>query len=418
MKKIFFLCFGLLLCFALLFSSCNENGGNTTDPPQNDGISEEDQIKQNALDLMQANDEKQAPTDLFSHFDGDYEIMGVTKTTNNVNSVKRKNAVSVISTNNSSIKYYGVEAAGYFFYAMDSFGSAFVEDAFPLAADDASKSTVFTAFGIDTSALYGTEEEEDSFSFTADMLSVSEDKSTCTFSKESMDAFARTLCEAMEYTEEQTDSFLEKYSGSGIYSVAENKVTFELSINDPLLGILHQTIEFAIDDDQTVTTYSYLEYSNPILGISKPIISEISCEDVVYRGNEPISGSIKTKSSRDTSYYDGDPSYGFFIQAEKTVVATFTFDCSDAERPYCTAEQETTTTESYKGKSSTRTRSLSLTVDQRELSSQFSFEESVSGRVENALKAHVIVFGTPSSFPTVPTRITTAISQYIYVWLD
>ena len=48
-----------------------------------------------------------------------------------------------------------------------------------------------------------------------------------------------------------------------------------------------------------------MEYSNPSLGITEPITSEITCKDVVYKDGKPIRGIITLKSEKDASYYDG-----------------------------------------------------------------------------------------------------------------
>lgn len=386
----------------------SDRGVETT--PDRDNESAD--LRQTALDFMQARDRQGDPADLFDAFDGDFEISGFASSPEGIQTIKRKNSVSVVSTNN--MQYYGVEAAGFLFYASDYNQKSEVIAALPLQADASQKSTIFTAFGLDTGTIYGADDEgDDSVTLTVDHLTVSEDKKSCTFSKEFMDLLAKEVCEAIGYTQAQTDLFIKKYTGSGVYLVSENKATFEIRLQDTQLGNIHQTVSVAVDGEGKVTSTSFMEYSNPSIGIKTPITFELTYRDVVYRENEPVSATIQLKSTTDASYKDGNYQGAPFIAATKTVNATFVLDCSAPDAPKGSATYRITQKDTYQGETSTYTTTLKLSVDLSKSASQFSFTEDMDGTRITTLKANKVRFATPSAFPAVPQRVKDTMVDYI-----
>lgn len=423
MKKI--ISFLLAISFLLLVCSCNslqttdsqesttDSQESTTDPNKSENtVDKESEIKQTVLKLMQDSEKQEDPASLFSYFDGDYEISNFTKSMDAIKTIKRKNAVSIVSA--SGLDYYGVEAAGFLFYVADHNLGSEVIGVLPLQTDMSHKSTIFTAFGIDTGALYGIEAEEDDIELTEDMLTVSEDKATCTFSKNYLDEMAAFLCESLGYAESQTNAFLNKYTGSGVYSVSDNKITFEIKLQDTSLGNIHQISSYSVDKNGKVNAYSFMEYSNPSLGMNTPVKAEISYKDVVYNDNKPISATIQVNSVADTSYQDGNYYGAPYITSTTTTKMTFTLDCSNADAPKGVAVSEKTSTESYQGESWTTKSTVNLSVDLSKSSSQFVHTEKRDGEIVSELKANKVTFATPSSFPAVPQRVTNCITNYIY----
>ena len=395
----------LLIALIMSFSSCKDN----QEPSRNDGntLSEEDQIKKAVLDLMQTSETQQDPTDLFAHFAGDFQITNFTSSQDGIQSIKRKEAVTLVDA--GSLRYYGIEAAGYMFYAADYAQETEVIGSFPLSADASGASTIFTVFGIDTSALYtATAVEDKPETLTADMLTVSDDKAICEFSKSYVDTIAEELCKTMGFTDAMTASFMEKYTGSGIYSVAENKVTFDIQIKDNQIGTIHQIIKYAIDDEKKVYVYSYMEYSNASLGISTPIISEIECKDIVYRENTPISATIKLRNTSESSIRDG----GVTVKFADDIETTFNLDCTDLDSRSATATCKKKRTETAMGESSIYNFTFSMSLDLGKSSSQFQFAEKQNSETLNSIKANNVTF--TSSPPIVtPQRVTNKITAYI-----
>ena len=396
----------ILLALVMSFASCNNTQEpNNSDPSgEDDTLSEEDKIKNAVLDLMKTSESQKDPTDLFAHFAGDFQITNFTPSQNGIKSIKRREAVTLVDVN--SLKYYGIEAAGNLFYAADYAGEAEVIGSIPLSADASAASTIFTVFGIDTSALYtGEAVESESETLTADMLTVSDDKSTCEFSKSYIDTIAKELCKTMGFTDAVTTSFMSKYTGSGIYSVAENKFTFDIQIKDNQIGSIHQIIKYAIDDAGKVYVYSYMEYS---IASSTPIVAEIECKDVVYRDNTPISATIKLKNSSESSFREGSVT----IKIVENKETTFKLDCTDLASRSATATHKIKRTETAMGKSSIYNYTYSLSLDLGKSSSQFQFTEKEGNETLTSVKANKVTFATSPAIVT-PQRVTNKITSYI-----
>lgn len=421
MKKL--LSIVILLAFIMSFASCNNSqepsssdnstssstvSEENTEPSGEDNtLSEEDKIKNAALDLMKMSESQKDPTDLFAHFSGDFQITNFTSSQDRIKSIKRKEAVTLVDA--ASLSYYGIEAAGYMFYAADYAQEAEVVASLSLSSDDSKASTIFTVFGIDTSALYSsTTDSTEAEELTAEMLTVSEDKATCQFDKAYIDSLAEVLCETMDFTGSTKTSFMNKYTGSGTYSVAENKVTFDIQIKDNQIGAIHQIIKYAVDNDGKVYAYSYMEYSNASLGITTPIVAEIECKDVVYRENTPISATIKLKSSSESSFRYG----GVTVKLVDNIETTFDLDCTDLASRSATATYKKKRVETAMGESFTNNYTLSLSLDLGKSTSQFQFTEKQGNETNTTLKANKVTFSTSPSIVT-PQRVTNKITAYI-----
>lgn len=421
MKKL--LSIVILLALIVSFASCN----NTQEPSSSDNstssstvseekteafdedntLSEEDKIKNMVLDLMKMSESQKDPTDLFAHFSGDFQITNFTSSQDGIKSIKRKEAVTLVDA--GSLSYYGIEAAGYMFYAADYAQEAEVIVGLSLSADDSKASTIFTVFGIDTSALYtSTTDSTEAEELTADMLTVTEDKAYCQFDKAYIDTLADVLCETMGFTGSTKTSFMNKYTGSGTYSVAENQVTFDIQINDNQIGSIHQIIKYAVDNDGKVYAYSYMEYSNAALGITTPIVAEIECKDVVYRENTPISATIKVKNTSESSIRDG----GVTVKFVDNIETTFDLDCTDLASRSATAICKKKRVETAMGESWTYNYNFSLSLDLGKSASQFQFTEKQNNETITSLKANKVTFSTSPSIVT-PQRVTNKITAYI-----
>lgn len=413
----------ILLALVMSFASCNNtqepnNSDNSTSPSttteentdpssEDDTLSEEDKIKNAVLDLMTTSESQKDPTDLFAHFAGDFQITNFTSSQDGIKSIKRREAVTLVDA--GSLCYYGVEAAGNLFYAADYAGEAEVIASFPLFADASDASTIFTVFGIDTSALYtATTVESEPETLTADMLTVSANKSTCEFSKSYIDTIAKELCKTMGFTDAVATSFMSKYTGSGIYSVAENKFTFDIQIKDRQIGSIHQIIKYAIDEAGKTYVYAYMEYSNASLGITNPIVAEIECKDVVYRDNTPISATIKLKNSSESSFRDGGVTVKF-VDSNET---TFTLDCTDLASRSATAACKKKRVETAMGESTTYNFTYSMSLDLGKSTSQFQFTEKQGNETITSVKANKVTFATSPAIVT-PQRVTNKIMSYI-----
>lgn len=419
MKHTFFL---LLICGALCLCACRMSApkpsgtAETTDPAGADAsgsVTDEDsRLREAVITLMKESADQQDPGSLFSDFAGDYEISGISTGIygERVRSIKRKGAVSYVSAD--GVNYYGVEAAGNVFYAADRDGKSKVVEHFTAQEVPAGMSTIFVPFGIDTGVLTGGMEDE-RIDLTPQMLTVSADKQTVTFSRQYIDELAKQICEGLGYNDAQTAAFLRDYKGSGVYAAATNTVTFELERKDAALGNIRQVTRYSVGKNRTVNAYSLMEYSNPALGITTPLRTELDYRDVVYRDGAPVSATIQVKTTTDVSFYDGYAQDAVYISATQTIDTTFVLDCTNAARPKAAATSVQLLTEAYRGESSTYKTVLRLSVDPGSSGTKLDFTEQRDGDTVTTLKATGLTFATPSAFPTVPGRVTSCITAYI-----
>ncbi len=416
MKIKFIAVISFALALTFLFASCGTDESSSSTNVDSTEVTEngENEVISAALSLMKKAEEYEAPESLFEHFTGDFEISGFSGTSafsSLPQSVKRKKDVVYIPT--SDIKFYGVEAAGFLFYAVDARGQAMFHKAVELNDDIPNRSTVFTVFGIDTSEIYGIDAESDSLKLTSDMLTMSDDGKSCTFAKSYINDIARDICTAMNFTEDQTKTFLRKYEGHGTYSLAENKVTLEITVDEDTVGKIKQTTSFSESSDGKISSYTFMEYSNPSLGITEPITSEITYTDVIYKDNKPISGTITLNSKKDESYYEGVYQDKIYIKCIRNDDMTFQLDISDESTPKASASYKKVLNESYQNEKYTISDEFNITINSGKRTPAFTFTQKSNGNADVSLTADKIKFGTPSSFPAVPQRVTDTITNYI-----
>ena len=416
MKIKFIAIISFVLALTFLSSSCGTDESSSSTNVDSTAVTEnkENEVINSALSLMKKANEYEAPESLFEHFTGDFEISGFSGTSafsSLPQSVKRKKDVVYVPT--SDVKFYGVEAAGFLFYAVDARGQAMFHKAVELNDDIPDRSTVFTVFGIDTSILYGVEEESKEYELTSDMLTLDENEKSCTFAKSYINSMVKDICAAMEFTEEQTKAFLRKYEGHGTYSSEENKVTFEIAVDDTSVGKIKQITSFSENGDGKISSYTFMEYSNPSLGIKEPITSEITYNDVVYKDNKPIRGTITLNSKKDASYYDGVYQDKIYIKCTQNDDMTFQLDISDESAPKASVSYKKEQHESYQNEKYTISDEFNITINSGKRTPAFTFTQKSNGDVDVSLTANKITFGTPSSFPNVPQRITDTITNYI-----
>lgn len=400
----------LLLVFAVLLCSCNTDDGkkeNQTPP-----ISEEDQIKQGVIDLLAHIESKKDPTMLFESFDGDFTVSGVTSSNESITSIKRKAAVTEVFTN-YGLMYYGVEAASFLFYAVYDQGYSEVVAALNLMADNSAKSTIFTVFGIDSSLVYGMEDEDDEPmpELTLDAITLSEDRKTCTISRDYLSKLAEEIADGMDYSKSQKKKFLEVFEGSGVYNVEKNELVFEISVDNSSLGKISQTMTLSVDKEERVNVKVVSAMSNPSLGILTPVTNTLEYRNVVYDGENPVSATINTSYSMSNEIYVGGE-VGY-IESQETVKSSFKLDCTNKNKPIASASSQKTTKETEMGHTFTYQTSLTLNLDMTKTTSQFSFVERRDGAVASSVKANKVTFGTPSGFQAVPQVVTNAITDYI-----
>ena len=171
--------------------------------------------------------------DLFGKYCGDYMISDIEENScpEGLDFIALRSDVTTTSYKDKH-RSYSTMRGGYDF-TINHENSKYKLRAHPCDDADTRVPSVFYDFGIDISAFYSPLKDSGARlelpDLTADMLTVDDELSSCTFSDEYMNEFARALCISMEYTDEQTKTFIERGSFKGTYYVEPERVEFSFS---------------------------------------------------------------------------------------------------------------------------------------------------------------------------------------------
>ena len=92
---------------------------------------------------------------------------------------------------------------------------------------------------------------------------------------------------------------------------------------------------------------------------------------------------------------------------------TFQLDVSDESTPKASLSYKKVSNESYQNERYTMSDEFNVTINSGKRTPAFTFTQKSNGNVDVSLSADKIKFGTPSSFPAVPQRVTDTITNYI-----
>ena len=130
-----------------------------------------------------------------------------------------------------------------------------------------------------------------------------------------------------------------------------------------------------------------MEYSNPSLGITEPVTSEITYKDITYKDNKPISGIITLKSEKDASYYDGVYQDKVYIKCIQKDDMTFQLDVFDESAPKASVSYKKISNESYQNERYTMSDEFNVTINSGKRTPAFTFTQKSNGNVDISLSA-------------------------------
>lgn len=340
---------------------------NQTEPSEpavtEDPLKEEKEaVKAQVLSIM-AEDSRQDPSVLFENFFGDYSIPDFAPDNDYAAALSRiwqKDGVTVIEYKDGSVEY-ALARNGYLFSLTSEGGNTAVTSVTPLADPAGYIPSIFSDFGIDISDVYtassAEEEEAPSPLLTADMLTVSDDLTVCTFSDEYLREVAAMLCASMGYSAEQTDKFMSDYSGSGVYTADSNTVEFVIKGSFEGLGAATVTVSHSVDDRGDYRTSVKMEYTLVAEGMILPTTTELAVYDVEYDGDTPITAGFDSR----TLISDGQMTVqGIVCTFSSYEIKNIYLNCSDPEKPSLSASVSSETNTEVLGQTVTETSSISL----------------------------------------------------------
>ena len=395
-------------------SGTNADSGETLEEKK-------DRIKQHVMALM-GDSHREDPESLFEYFCGDYVIssFGNSDDSSMFNKVYQKNGITV-NEYTDGIKEYTAVKGGYVFTVVEQNGSFRLYGAEQYEDADSYIPSIFDDFGIDISAFYdkddasGTEEDVEEPELTAEMLTVSGDLKTCTFSDAYMKEVLRMFGKSFGKTDAELDVFVNLSSASGSYSVEQDTVTFEILAKRLDMGNGAEVDEAKITifycdsetDGITMTMNMEMTMAMDMDGtvINAPTVMEQTVSKVRYNGNKVVAASFESKMSTDIQATVSGISF------KTAVCETNSFDLSIEEPENskfsvnCSTEQTTTMGETKATEKSSQILDCTFGTN----ASKFSYIMTQDGVQAAKIEATGVTLG--ASGENVPSEVLNIINQ-------
>lgn len=317
MKRILLLALALCLALSLALTSCTPDDAydsdteapdtSDTDAPDTSDTEAPDtvdplaektaQIKADVLTHM-ADDTREAPMRLFDYFLGDYSIGSITPNNDYgalVERVWQKDGVCVIEYRDGH-REFSLVRNGYVFKLTEQGSNTQVVSATQYA-DDNHIPSIFDDFGIAINAIYSPDDgkETPEPNLTEDMLTVSDDFAECKFSEAYMDEVTDMLLDSMGLDAAQKAEFKASGSSTGIYTVADNTVTFTIKGKHSQLGDMTITVKHADKGADGYELSQKMEYTISAEGITIPTSNEMIIRNVKYDGDKVVSADFESR---------------------------------------------------------------------------------------------------------------------------
>ena len=244
----------------------------------------------------------QSPDEIFKTFLGDFTIESPSTTGPLSNDIKRvylKDGVYVVEYNSGEVSYETVYKGYLFSLSKDKTARISMVGCTQLGEEDYKPTpSIFEYFAIDISNVYltGSNEEtgdsKDIPTLTEDMLTVSEDRSTCTFSADYMNQFAKVFFEDMNSDLGEEMNIVE---ATGVYKVSEKTYEFIISGTSESCKDLRMTIIISNSEETGESLYMKVEGTMSSDGMTIPTVVEISMKDITYVDKKPVKATIESK---------------------------------------------------------------------------------------------------------------------------
>lgn len=242
-------------------------------------LNEKNAIKEQVIAFI--NSDAVDPDEIFDQFlNHDYYIGNFDTTkepSSTYHEVYRKDGVLVTHTNDGTL--YTVTGQNQQVTAEIQKGKLVILETVQL--EEKPLLSIFYDFGFDIDVVYTVDKDSVNLSecnLTPDMMSISDDLATCTFSEEYLINIASLLFDAITDSEEEHQKLLDSCQMEGIYSVADRKATFRFQTTGDSLGeiIISSTFENKPGDNPKST--SFLQYTTLLDGVSVQMTNELLIE--------------------------------------------------------------------------------------------------------------------------------------------
>ena len=346
-KKI--LCAILITSMLFTFSSCVKS---------KDGLASK-QIKATVMAEMNSDQDSsvQSPDEIFKTFLGDFTIEAPSTTGSLHKDIKRvylKDGVYVVEYISGEASYETVYKGYLFSLKKEKTGRISMVGYTPLGEAYKTPPSVFEYLAIDISKVYfsGFSDEievpKDFPTLTEDMLTVSEDRSTCTFSADYMNQFAKVFFGIMDSDSDEESNIIE---ATGVYKVAENTYEFVVAGISKSFEYRRITMNLSNSEENGLSLYIKMEFPVGSNGMILPTVAEVSMKDITYVDNKPVKATIESKYTvSDAKGKIQGLDYSMSLEAS----SCFTLDITNEASPKLTGTITNNQTVSVDGETNTQ----------------------------------------------------------------
>ena len=263
--------------------------------------------------------------------------------------------------------------------------------------------SVFTAFGVDMSSVYSTEEStEEEPKVTYDSLTVSKDKKSVTFSDDYLKEVAKFICTAFEPTEKELNKFLDEMSASGVFTLDDQsaKFSFEGVMGD--LGSIKMETSFSYKDKKPASLTSSITLTMESDGVPVTTTQENIIRNMEYENDELVSLTVESRNLTNSKATQN----GVTVDYSTSVIGVYDFILENSAPATLNVMVNANQTISYAGQKQESSSSLTLFVKDNNLT----YDLSANGLQQAYIAAEGFTFSTPENV-TIPEDIYTVLPK-------
>jgi len=263
--------------------------------------------------------------------------------------------------------------------------------------------SIFTAFGVDMSLVYSTEESpKDEPKLTYDSLSVSKDKKTVTFSKDYLKDVAEYLMSSLEPSDKQMKDFLADAKLSGSFDVERQLATTVIEGKMDEIGDVKIEAGFEFKDQKPISLLSAFTLTADVDGVPVTTTQENIVRNITYENDKIISLTVENRNTTSSKYTES----GVDIDFSSNEVGIYDFATKNSVPDYVNIRVDAQNKVSYSGQTQESSSSLSFAVSDGILV----YELSADGLQQAYLAAEDVAFKAPSDV-TIPQDIYTVLPK-------
>jgi len=404
-KKLLSVLLVLSLTLSLSLFSCEKKSDNnknddSKEEPTRELTAEEKAIMDEVISIME--DDTYDTNSVIDWFCGDFMVDGIQSQTMDINRIYKIGDVLAVEKTNGETTYQTVRNSKLYTINRTNDGTKLnLENTqdypydYPLG--------IFTAFGIDMSAVYVSDEATDKEpKVSYDSLEVSKDKKSVTFTKEYLDDLAKYVCSSLDAKEKEMNKFLKNMTASGEFTLKDQ--TAKINIEGNIKSVGDIKIEMCLTFKDSRPSYSASSISLTTESEGVPVTTTVEQELDHFVFNTDYTALIGFDANVTTTTESEATQNGVVLKYTNSVKNTYKFFSG----PRANLDIEIVATQLVSAGGQTQASTSDITLSYNSSSCWYKIranKEYISGL--NALSAS---FGTPQNV-TIPEDIYTVLPK-------